>query len=174
MKYCLLTILLVCFCTNSFAQRISAADFNTIIEKQAYKYGPTSATYQFIKSKLDFYSVFGSAPDENGGIRNAGTTFRDDSVKEIFSIRIHEEEYKKNIFLCEIEYCAPEPAIHKLEKDFKAQGYRYKKRKGYYIKRKNRKEYNTIKIRKQSIHVSPHDQQPEMVFTVYKKLDKKK
>ena len=67
-------------------------------------------------------------------------------------------------------YTAPEPTILKMEQDLRLKGYKYKKRKKYYIKRKNRKEYTTVSMRAHSQYVSEFDSQPEMIFTAYKRI----
>lgn len=161
------------------AQTFSAEDFNSIIEMQDYRYGTIGNVHRFIKEKIPFYSVSGGRIEESAMIHNATITFRNDGTKEIFSIHIDEDQFKQNkTFVCTMEYCAPLWSIQRMEKEFRQRGYRYKKRKNYYVKRESffpfRKEYSTVQIRKQSIHVSDYDEQPEIVFTTYKKFKKQK
>ncbi|MDR6782899.1 hypothetical protein ABIE26_000613 [Pedobacter africanus] len=169
----ILSVLLIILTKIAFAQSISVKDFDTIVVKQKHPKSLSGDTYRFIERKIPFYSISGSAPyNQNGNIQVTAETFRNNSTQEILQVSVRETDSIKHIISIEIRYTAPKPVIQEMEKSFRENGYRYKKRKKQYIRKKTRKEYQMITTRANCLYVSEFDQQPEIVFTTHKDLPK--
>lgn len=168
MRYTVAIFLLFLF-QYSFSQSLSLSDVDTIISKQNQKLGLNGDTYRFIKSKIDFASIYGS-DGSDGQFRMKGETFKNAATKEILWVEIRESNPRKKLISCTMGYTAPGDVIRKMEEDLSMNGYKYSKKKKYYIKRNNRKAYVIAQVRKHSSYVSEFDSQPEMLFTAIKKL----
>lgn len=168
MKVLLVIFLLLPF-RHSFSQSLTLADFDTIVLKQAQKKGLTPDVYRFINGKIDFSSIYGHNAS-NGDFQLKGETFKKSATKEIFWVEIKERDALKKLITCSMGYTAPAPVISKMKQDLLRNGYKYSKKKKYYIKRKNSREYMTAEVRKQCVYVSEFDDQPEILFTAVKRL----
>ncbi len=165
------TLLILCLSLSghSFSQSFTLADFDSIVAKQNIQSGLSGNAYRFVKEKIEVASFYGSE-DKAGTFHMKGETFKNSHTREILWIEIRETNAAKKMIGCTMGYTAPDTVIHKMEKELGQNGYRYKKRKKYYIKRKNRKEYIIAQKKKNSAYVSEFDSQPELLFTAYKKL----
>lgn len=169
----ILSVLLIILTKIAFAQSISVKDFDTIVVKQKHLKSLSGDAYRFIERKIPFYSISGGAPyNQNGNIQVTAETFRNNKTQEILQASVRETDSIKHIIGVEIRYTAPKPVIQEMEKSFRENGYRYKKRKKQYVRKITRKQHQIITIRAQSLYVSEFDQQPEIVFTTYKHLPK--
>lgn len=169
----ILSFLLIIVTKIAFSQSISVKDLDSIVIKQKHSKSLSGDAYRFIERKIPFYSISGSAPyNQNGNIHVAAETFRNNRTQEILQVSIRETDSIKHIIGFEIRYTAPKPVIQEMEKSFRKNGYRYKKRKKQYVRKITRKEYQIITTRAQCLYVSAFDQQPEIVFTTYKELPK--
>lgn len=164
----LLFVFLVFTSGPVFAQSLTLTDLDTIVSKQDRKQGLNADVYRFIETKIRFSSIYGHE-DSSGKFQLTGETFKNTGTKEIFWVEVQETNAHKKIISCVMGYTAPEPVIRKMEQDLQRNGYRYRKRKKYYIKRKSRKEYILAKI-KHTTYVSEFDDQPEILFTAFKQL----
>ncbi|RZL19659.1 MAG: hypothetical protein EOO96_25815 [Pedobacter sp.] len=154
----------------SFAQSIRIEDFAIIVMMQERKIGLSLDAYYFIDRKIPFYSISGSGKSQDGGFNLTAQTFRKNKTKEILEISIREKDSVKNIITLEMRYTAPEYIIKKMEKELLENGYKYKKKRKHYIKRNSRKEQDIVMIREHSLYVSEFDEQPEIVYTIQKRL----
>ncbi|SMD04103.1 hypothetical protein [Pedobacter africanus] len=169
----ILSVLLIILTKIAFAQSISVKDFDAIVVKQKHLKSLSGDAYRFIERKIPFYSISGGAPyNQNGNIHVTAETFRNNKTQEILQVSVREIDSIKHIISVEIRYTAPKPVIQEMEKSFRENGYRYKKRKKQYIRKKIRKEYQMITMRANCLYVSEFDQQPEIVFTTHKNLPK--
>ena len=164
----LLALTLTPFC---FAQTISIHDFESIVSKQDQKTSLGAAAYYFITSKIPIYSISGSAIENDGGNTPTTESFMNKNTREILRVTITNIDLANNVIGFEIRYTAPQNVIEDLKKDLLKNGYKYKKRKNYYIKKKSGKERNIITDSKNSLFVSEFDDQPEIIFTTQKRLD---
>jgi len=154
----------------SFGQSIRIKDFDIILMMQERKIALSLDAYYFIDRKIPFYSISGSGTSQDGGFNLTAQTFRKNKTKEILEISIREKDSIKNIITLEMRYTAPKHIIQKMEKDLLENGYKYKKKKKYYIKKNARKEQNIVVIRDHCLYVSEFDEQPEIIYTMQKRL----
>ncbi|MBC9934048.1 hypothetical protein [Chitinophaga qingshengii] len=153
----------------AFSQSLTLADFDTIVSKQHQQKGLTPDVYRFINGKIDFASIYGSNAS-NGDFRLKGETFKKRKTKELLWVEIKEHDARRKLITCSMGYTAPALVISKMKEDLLRNGYKYRKKKKYYIKRKNRREYMTAEVKKHSVYVSEFDDQPEILFTGVKQL----
>lgn len=166
----LVVSLLIFVAQVSFAQSIRIKDFEIIVMMQERKIGLSLDAYYFIDRKIPFHSISGSGTSQDGGFNLTAQTFRKNKTKEILEVSIREKDSIKNIIALEVRYTAPKHIIEKMEKELLENGYKYKKRKKYYIKRNSRKEQNIVTIRDHCLYVSEFDEQPEIIYTIQKRL----
>lgn len=167
--YCLI---LLGFVMGSFsvAQTISIEDFDAIINKQDQKSSLSGPAYKFITAKIPFYSVSGSAIEGDGGNTPTTESFMNKNTREILRVTITEVDAENGVIGFEIRYTAPIPIIEQMKKDLLENGYKFKKRKKEFVKKKSRKERNVVTDSKNSMYVSEFDDQPEIIFRTEKTL----
>lgn len=154
----------------SLAQTISIDDFDVIVSKQDQKSSLGGPAYKFITAKIPIYSVSGSAILGDGGNVPTTESFMNKNTREILRVTIYEVDVANRIIGFEIRYTAPVPVIEQMKKDLLKNGYKFKKRKKEFVKKKSRKERNVITDSKNSMFVSEFDDQPEIIFRTQKTL----
>lgn len=164
----LFSLALTPFC---LAQSISIHDIESIVSKQDQKTSLGAAAYKFSTGKIPIYSISGSAIENDGGNTPTTESFMNKNTREILRVTIINADLTNNVIGFEIRYTAPPNIIEDMKKDLLKNGYKFKKRKKYYIKKNSGKEPYIITDSKSSLFVSEFDDQPEIIFTTQKRLD---
>lgn len=156
---------------HSFAQRFTINDLETIVNYQDQNISLGAKAYYFITGKIPVYSISGGAIENNGSNKPTTESFMNKKTREILRTTITNINLKKKIIGIEIRYAAPASTIEKLKAGLKENGYKFKKRKKYYIKKKPKRERNIITNSKHQIFVSDFDDQQEIMLYTEKKLN---